>query len=106
MKYFFIIILYIASSFLYLSCSDEKIIKDEEKFAAIYVNLLINEETNRRDSLKLKSEEEKIFKKNKATRAQFEETLKYYNEKPERWREVFELIDEYYDKIQMETKSR
>jgi len=105
MKYFFIILLYISSSFLYLSCSDERIIKDKEKFASIYVNLLINEETNRGDSLKIKTAEEKIFKKNKVTRAQFEETVKYYNERPERWREVFELIDEYNNKIQKETNS-
>jgi hypothetical protein len=106
MKYFFIIIFYLSSSFLFLSCADDKTINDEEKFAKVYVDLLINEEQNHSDSLKIKSGRDNIFKKYGITQNQYEATINYYNEDPERWREFFVKVNDYFGKIEIKPKSR
>jgi hypothetical protein len=106
MKYFITIVFYLSSSFLFISCSDDKTIKDEEKFIKVYVDLLINEEQNRSDSLKIKMGKENIFKKYNITQNQYEATINYFNRDPERWREFFTKADDYLNKIENKPKPR
>ncbi|MCX6151913.1 MAG: DUF4296 domain-containing protein [Ignavibacteriales bacterium] len=94
------------SSFLFLTCSDEKVIMDEEKFASIYVDLLINQEKNRGDTSKVKLEQNKIFTKYQVNRKQYEATLEYYHKDPERWRDFFVKVNNYYNRIDKGSKSK
>lgn len=106
MKYLITIIFYLSSSLLFISCSDDKTIKDEEKFAKVYIDLLISEEQNRSDSLKIKSGQENIFKKYGVSQKQYEATINYYNQNPERWREFFTKVDDYFNKIENKPQPR
>jgi hypothetical protein len=106
MKYSFVIFFFLSSAFLFMNCSDERTINDKEKFAKIYVDLLINEEQNRTDSLKLKTGKEDIFKKYGVNQNQYNATIDYYNKDPERWRDFFTKVNAYFDKIANKPKSR
>lgn len=105
MRYFYTIILYLLSSLLFYSCSDEQRIKDEGKFAAVYVDLLINEETYSGDSLKLKTGQQEVFNKYNTNYKEYKATMDYYNKDPERWRDFFTEVDEYYKRINTKPKS-
>lgn len=106
MKKRFIIIFYLFSFFLLQSCTDDNTIQDKEKFAKVYVDLLINEEQNRNDSLKINSGKEIIFKRYGVTQKQYEATIEYYNQNPERWKEFFDDVNNYYNQIEKKPKSR
>lgn len=75
------------------SCSDQKVIRDEEKFAAFYVDLLISSEKSSGDLNLVKAERQKIFAKYDITMEQFKATLNYYSEKPDRWKEFFDKVN-------------
>lgn len=75
------------------SCSDRKVIKDDEKFAAFYVDLLISSEKNSGDVNLVKSERQKIFAQYDITLEEYKATLNYYSEKPERWKEFFDRVN-------------
>ncbi len=106
MRYFYTIIFYLLSSFLFYSCSNEKRISDEEKFAAVYVDLLINDETNPGDSVKIKAGQLKIFEKYNTSYKEYKATIDYYNKDPERWRDFFTKVNEYYEKVSSKPISR
>ena len=101
MKKRFIIIFYLFSFFLLQSCTDDNTIQDK-----VYVDLLINEEQNRNDSLKINSGKEIIFKRYGVTQKQYEATIEYYNQDPERWKEFFDDVNNYYNQIEKKPKSR
>lgn len=75
------------------SCTDRKVINDDEKFAAFYVDLLISSEKNSGDINLVKSERQKIFSKYDITLEEYKATLNYYSEKPERWKEFFDRVN-------------
>ncbi|MGE5432412.1 MAG: DUF4296 domain-containing protein [Syntrophomonadaceae bacterium] len=88
-KYLGIILFVFALS----SCSDRKVIKDDERFAAFYVDLLISSEKNSGDINQVKAERQKIFSKYDITLEEFKATLNYYSEKPDRWKEFFDKVN-------------
>lgn len=75
------------------SCSDRKVIKDDEKFAAFYVDLLISSEKNSGDLNVVRSERQKIFTRYDISMDEYKATLNYYSEKPERWKEFFDRVN-------------
>ncbi|MCU7494272.1 MAG: DUF4296 domain-containing protein [Ignavibacteria bacterium] len=89
LKYLGIILFAITLS----SCSNGKVINDEEKFAALYVDLLISSEKNSGDINRVKSERQKIFSKYEVTPEEYKATLNYYSEKPDRWKEFFDRVN-------------
>lgn len=89
LKYLGIILFVFALS----SCSDRKVIKDDEKFAAFYVDLLIASEKSSGDVNVVKSERQKIFAKYDISPEEYKATLNYYSEKPERWKDFFDKVN-------------
>ncbi|HEX2867480.1 MAG TPA: DUF4296 domain-containing protein [Ignavibacteriales bacterium] len=75
------------------SCSDQKVIKDDEKFAAFYVDLLLSSEKNSGDINMVRSERQKIFARYDISMEEYKATLNYYSEKPERWKEFFDRVN-------------
>ncbi|MGE5351729.1 MAG: DUF4296 domain-containing protein [Acidobacteriota bacterium] len=75
------------------SCSGRKVITDDEKFAAFYVDLLIASEKSSGDISMVKSERQKIFTKYDITLEEYKATLNYYSEKPERWKDFFDKVN-------------
>ncbi|MGE5400120.1 MAG: DUF4296 domain-containing protein [Ignavibacteriales bacterium] len=75
------------------ACSDQKVIKDQDKFAALYVDLLFSMEKNNGNDDKLKEGREKVYQQYSVTAEQYKATLDYYSEKPERWKEFFEKVN-------------
>lgn len=99
-KYLGIILLVFALG----SCSERKVIKDDEKFAAFYVDLLISSEKNSGDINRVKSERQKIFSKYDISPEEYKATLSYYSEKPERWKEFFDKVNARLASIRKNTK--
>lgn len=89
LKYLGIILFVFALS----SCSDRKVIKDDEKFAAFYVDLLIASEKSSGDINVVKSERQKVFAKYDISLEEYKATLNYYSEKPERWKDFFDKVN-------------
>ena len=71
--------------FIFFSCSDGKIIP-EEKFVNVYTDLVIAQDTS-----KVKNHDI-IFRKYNITVDEYEKTIEYYNEKPERWIKFFDSV--------------
>lgn len=87
--------IFVVSAALWVSaCSDGKVIKDEQKAASLYVDLLVAMEQNRgTDTLKLKQARKKVYSKYDVTEDEFKATLEYYNGNKERWDSFFENVN-------------
>jgi len=99
----FILIIFV---FTFLSCKDEKSVNDEEKFARLYVDLMINQEKYKADSVKQKIEQNKIFKKFEVSEKQYYSTLDSYNNDPEKWKTFFEQVKTYVDTLKKDSKRK
>lgn len=89
-----LLLLFIISVF-FIGCRNEDIVEDENKFAAIYVDLVIVNETYQGDSLLINSRTDSVFNAHGVTEKQYRSTIEYYQQDPERWEQFFEKADSY-----------
>lgn len=67
---------------------------DENKFIKIYTDIIIMKDSTGNTTENVKGE---VFKKYNITSKDYESTLKYYNEDPERWDTFFEKAIAYLE---------
>jgi len=99
------LIILLSFSIIFISCKKENTI-DEEEFAKIYYNILVAQEKFKADSILLKSEQDKVFKKFGVNEKQYYSTLTSFNKDPEKWRTFFEYLKSYTDTMQKKPMRR
>ena len=77
----------------YSGCDSGKIIKDQAKFASIYVDLLITQETNKGNHEVISKERKRIYDKYGISDEQFNATISYYDQDPEKWNRFFAEVN-------------
>jgi len=92
---------FISISISYRGCSKNNII-GEKKFVDVYIALVIAQDTA--SNIKSKQFREEVFKKYGVSENQYKNTLKYYNEKPQRWQKFFDKVIAQMEKLKKEAK--
>lgn len=76
--------------FIFSGCSENNRI-NEDKFVKIYADLVIANDTLSADNDFNKFRIE-IFKRHDVSEEQYQKTVEFYNEKPERWKLFFDKV--------------
>ncbi|MEO8398210.1 MAG: DUF4296 domain-containing protein [Ignavibacteriaceae bacterium] len=84
--------------FIFVSCSKQKIIP-ENIFVKIYTDLVVAQDTALVDSVSSKNLREKILKKYNVKLEDYQQTINYYNEDPERWQVFFDKVMAYVETL-------
>ena len=95
----------LATIFFVSGCQSDKII-DEEKFIKLYTDLVIAQDTSSADynmMIKIRSQ---VLDRYKVTDEQYQFTIDYYNENPERWQVFFEKVTAYVDNLKLEAAKK
>lgn len=79
---------------LLTGCSKNTPIKDEGKFASVYVDILVSMEKNRGDMKAIENARQKIFAQYDTSEEQYKATLEYYNQNPEKWKEFYTKVND------------
>ncbi|GMU96718.1 MULTISPECIES: DUF4296 domain-containing protein [Ignavibacterium] len=87
--FFFIIILFI-------SCKEKPPI-NEEQFVKIYADLISAPDSISVDTLKFSDYKKKVFSDFGCSENEFEQTVKFYNQTPEKWDEFFKKVIKYVE---------
>ncbi|NWF89247.1 MAG: DUF4296 domain-containing protein [Ignavibacteriaceae bacterium] len=87
--------LFFAVVILFLTGCDQKI--DEEKFVAVYSDLLIAKDTISYSGYSEDDLLKQILKKHDVKFAEYEATISYYNEDSERWEGFFDKAAAYLE---------
>jgi hypothetical protein len=91
---------FLAISLLFiLSACDKGPPIPEEKFRKVYVDLLIVQDTTTAEIFSLDSIKTLVFTKHKISSEQYDETINYYNSKPERWVVFFDSTTAYVEAL-------
>lgn len=77
------------------SCRNEDIVDNEDKFAAVYVDLLIVNEKYHGSTELINSKTDSVYKSHGVTEEQYKSTIQYYQENPERWKQFFTKAESY-----------
>lgn len=80
------------------NCSENKVI-DEDKFIKIYTDLIIAQDSIDTNYGNLDSIRSVILKKYNIQQEQYESTIEYYNQNPERWKNFFEKAIAYLETL-------
>lgn len=82
------------------SCKKQPVI-DEQKFVKIYADMIFMQDT----SLSSKSEIKKdVLKRFNVTENDYDKTIKFYNDDPDRWQPFFDSVITYIEKIKPKPK--
>lgn len=97
MRYFsvFLLLLSIVISFSLQSCKESPPV-DEKKFIRIYTDMIIMQDTSSSTQQEIKKE---VLKRFNVTENDYDNTIKYYNNDPERWQPFFDSVITYIEKI-------
>jgi hypothetical protein len=91
---------FLAISLLFiLSACDKGPPIPEEKFRKVYVDLLIVQDTTTAEIFSLDSIKTLVFTKHNISSEQYDETINYYNSKPERWVAFFDSTTAYVEAL-------
>lgn len=99
----FILIAFLLAAFL-SNCSNNEVI-EEDKFIKIYTDIIIAQDSIENDPEKLDSLRSEVFKKYNIDQIQYEKTIEYYNEDPERWKSFFEKTIAYIETLKSKAKN-
>ncbi len=88
--------IFILSILLLPGCTKNKPI-DEDKFARIYADLLIAQDTVSGNNML--SAKEKIFKHYGVNEKNYKNTVDYYNSDPQKWEKVFDKASDYVETL-------
>lgn len=84
-----------------LSCDTEPPIPREE-FIKVYVDLLIVEDTTTAETISLDSIKTLVFNRYDILFQQYDETISYYNSRPEKWAAFFDSATVYVERLKKE----
>jgi len=91
-------------SVFFIGCRNDDIVEDENKFAAVYVDLVIVNEKYQGDTLLINSKSDSVYKAHGITGDQYKSTIDYYQENPERWKQFFDKAESYLREKKKEGK--
>jgi hypothetical protein len=89
------------SLLIFTLCSDQKIIPDE-KFVAVYVDLLVMHDSTSQDQFPIDSIKAIVFREHEITAKDYEHTIEHYNYSPEKWEDFFDKAAVYLEKLKQE----
>jgi hypothetical protein len=84
-----IFITYLLFILLLSGCAKPSLI-DEDKLVIVYTELVIAQDTTSSQGVDFNDIKQEIFDKYEVTEGEYNETIEYYNENPERWNEFFD----------------
>ena len=82
------------------SCKNRQAI-EEKKFVKIYTDMIFMKDTSSLSQLEIKEE---LLKRFNVHENDYDNTIKYYNDDPERWQPFFDSIITYIEKIKPKPK--
>ena len=102
MKYGFIFFIFLAIviSSMLQSCKKTSAI-DEKQFIKIYADMIFMQDTSSLSQLSIK---EKVMAKYKVSENDFDNTIKFYNDDPEKWQPFFDSVVVYIERIKPKPK--
>jgi hypothetical protein len=77
------------------SCKKSPVI-DEKKFIKIYAEMIFMQDTS---SLTQSEIKDSVLKKYKVKKNEYDQTIKFYNDDPERWQKFFDSTIVYIEKL-------
>jgi len=98
--YIFLIIFGIVISSGLQSCKKSSAI-DEKKFIKIYADMIFMQDTSSLSQLSIK---EKVLAKYKVSENDFDNTIKFYNDDPDKWQPFFDSVVVYIESIKPKLK--
>jgi hypothetical protein len=78
----------------FISCSDSPPI-EEKKLVKIYSDMIFLQDTTQLSQVEIKKS---VLKKYKINHSEYDETILFYNQKPERWQKFFDSVIVYIEK--------
>jgi len=88
-----------------LSCDKEPPIAQED-FIKVYVDLLIIQDTTTAETFSLDSLRTLVFTRHNISSEQYDETISYYNSRPEKWIVLFDSATAYVEGLKKETEKQ
>jgi hypothetical protein len=82
------------------SCKKASVI-DEKKFLKIYAEMIFMQDTSSLAQAEIK---DSVLKKYKVKKIEYDQTIKYYNDDPERWQKFFDSTIVYIEKLKPASK--
>ncbi|HEX9253282.1 MAG TPA: DUF4296 domain-containing protein [Ignavibacteriaceae bacterium] len=82
------------------SCNKSSVI-DEKKFIKIYADMIFMQDTS---SLSQSTIKNKVLEKYNVKEIQYDETIKFYNDDPERWQKFFDSTVVYIESLKPKPK--
>ncbi|AFH48983.1 Hypothetical protein IALB_1273 [Ignavibacterium album JCM 16511] len=77
----------------------------EDKFVQIYANLVSAPDSISVDSLMFADYKQKVFSNYGFSEKNYEQTVKFYNQTPEKWEEFFRKVIKYIESTNDSSKS-
>ncbi|MCL5030262.1 MAG: DUF4296 domain-containing protein [Bacteroidetes bacterium] len=88
---------------LFLSgCSKNSKI-DEDKFIKIYTDIVVAQDTIKAPSYKFDSLKTVVFNRYGITSKDYNSTIDYYNQDPQRWEKFFDKVTAYVEKLKKQS---
>jgi hypothetical protein len=101
-KLFFLLIL----QFIFITACDKGPPIQEDKFIKVYVDLLIIQDTTTAETFSLDSIQTLVFTRHNISSEQYDETISYYNSRPEKWIVLFDSATAYVEGLKKETEKQ
>ena len=104
MRYISIVVLlfFIIISIGLQSCTRQPPIEDK-KFVKIYADMIFMQDTSSLSQLAIK---EKVLKQYSVTESDYDNTIKIYNEDPEKWSVIFDSVVVYIESLKPKPKTK
>ncbi|MEP0860137.1 MAG: DUF4296 domain-containing protein [Ignavibacterium sp.] len=102
MKNFYHILLL---ALILFSACEEKPPISEDKFIRIYAELVSVPDSVSVDSLMFADYKQKVFSNYGFSEKDYEQTVKFYNQTPEKWEELFKKVIKYIESVNDSSKS-
>lgn len=83
-----------------LSCKKQPAI-DEKKFVMIYADMIFMQDTSTSSQSEIKKE---VLKRFNVTENDYDKTINYYNDAPDRWQPFFDSVITYIEKMKPNPK--
>jgi hypothetical protein len=101
-KLFLLLIL----QFIFITACDKVPPIQEDKFIKVYVDLLIIQDTTTAETFPIDSVRTLVFAKHTISSEQYDETISYYNSRPEKWAAFFDSAKVYVERLKMEIEKQ
>jgi hypothetical protein len=99
-KLIFSLFFLIFISIVFISCTNSSKI-EEKKFVKIYAEIIFMQDTSSYSQSVIKN---KVLKKFDVKEIEYDETIKYYNDDPERWQKFFDEVIVYIESLKPKPK--